>query len=563
MSWLYGYLSTTHIQEKKRLRTPLFTFESETVSIHAGGTGKNLLCFDHPNLAKHKVFVLGDPILRNGDDYSYPLASDWAEMLQDKSKISNLDGHWLLLIAGPERISAYNDPLAKRSLFIHKARDYYFFCSELPLIKEAGLAQLDPYKFGAYWHSLFPPHKRRYAPSTQSYFKDVEMLYQGGRLELTRRGMEMQCSPFIPQNEPGDMDKRMQNLCLLPLKNNLKVCVGLSGGLDIRALLAILIDSGMPFDTVHFGTNEGADYNISRQIATDFKLPFRFIPDQQATRGWDSACEYLYKRGFGYNPASSALMGYFPILGADADVFLDGMYGELFRFRSMFAHFYSIINSGKADFRSFGNYLYMQPETFFIPEINRILYTGFWDSLKAAVAELPPPETMPKPLWMNLFYVRFSPRTINYPDLCDLDLNIRNHMPFLQSSVIEQHWHYGMFKQYNEGLHRGLINKYEPRLRRYPLAIGGESASYFYRTFALKARIALEQRIRKPSSISRTERFLQDHQAEVLDLAESRMVKEDAWLDHQKIHTILKAYYLGDNAKMNALLSFISYSLGK
>lgn len=155
---------------------------------------------------------------------------------------------------------------------------------------------------------------------------------------LDDAGLSMKHQPFLPAEEKHDLPLLLENMCLLPLLSGRKVCVGLSGGMDIRPLLAILLSSGMPFTAVHFGTEEGEDYRIARKIAEDHNIPFRFISHQEASTGWEMAKDYLFHRGFGFNPASNSLLGYYPILSQEADVFLGGYYGELFRFRFMSAH---------------------------------------------------------------------------------------------------------------------------------------------------------------------------------------------------------------------------------
>jgi len=560
MSWIYGYFGNQCARQRD-LRPTLHSFDSPGLKIRAGGSGKNLLCFKNPHQNGELVFVLGDPILRKQDDFCYPDASDWARLCADEQRVRDLDGHWLILFASQDGIRAYNDPLCQRSLYLHQSIDSCFFASEISLLKEAGLAELDARRFGAYWHSLFPPQLRRYAASRESYYKDVKMLFQGSSLSLDANGLRIADRAFLPAEQREDLPDILEKICLLPLKAGRRVCVGLSGGMDIRALLAILLKSGLPFGTVHFGSDQGEDFRIAHQISADHKLPFRFISNDEARGGWELVRDYLYHRGFGFNPASSSLLGYFPILSEQADVFLGGYYGELFRLRFMTAHITSLFKPGKPDFKSFADYLYLNPPSIFLPEVNLELQRGFVASLKRELEDMPTSAGMPSPLWMNLFYARYSPRSINMPDLSHLDNYICDHMPFLQSSVVGQHWHYGLFQQFNEELHRAIIRQKAPQLQNYPLAIAEHSSAYRHRPFSLKLRLKLKRG--KSFSQSRTELFLHDFKDQILALRNDSRVTNDAWLDQRKLDEILKAYYLGDKRSQNGLLSFISYALGK
>lgn len=563
MSWLYGYFGGQNIKEKKLLRPHNYSFETSSIRVYAGGSGKNIKVFENPLNHLEKVFVLGDPILRKGLDFCYPDANDWYNLLLNEGNFANLEGHWLILIASRTEIRAYNDLLCKRSLLIHKGSDGYFICSELPLLKEAGLAKIDPRKFGIYWHSMFPPPKRRYAPSSDIWYQDVEMLFQNGSIKLSKKGLELECSPLQPDPEPLDLLKMLENFTLLPLRAGRRVCYGLSGGMDTRALLSIALKHKMPFSAVHFGDKNNPDYIIAERIAKDFKIPFRFIGISDVDWGWDNAREYLHARGFGFNPASSYLMSYYPIIGEDFDIFMCGYYGEMFRSRSMFAHFTSLATFKKPSYRSFARYVTQMPPSFFIPELRLEMYKAYMDSLQDIVSQLPPQGKMANPLWMDLLYVRYSSRSIVFPDICNLDLYICDHMPFLQSSILKQHWHYGLTAQLNEQPHRKLISNNTPQLAKYPLVLAGHTAPYLLKPYVLKLWVAAKQR-RKPNIIhSRAKSFLWENKNKIWDLRHDKSIAEDPLLDLKLIDYYLNEYYKGNQAYCNSVLSFLSYALGK
>jgi hypothetical protein len=562
LSWIYGYIDRHIAAARPKLRSHLHSFESQYINIYAGGSGKNLEVFTHPQRPIEKVFILGEPILRKDEDFCYPDFRDWQRLFQDEEKLRSLDGHYLILIAGKDGIRAYNDPLCKRSLYVHSSEEQYFICSDISLLKEAGLAELELDHFGAYWHTLFPPHLRRYAPTAHSYYRDVELLHQGGALAMTQASYSITNHSYTPSGEQLNLHKLLENITILPLKAGRTVSVGISGGMDIRPLLAILIGSGLAFNTVHFGSDQTADFTIAKAIAKDNKLPFRFIPEEDTSPSWEQACAYLATRGFGFNPAASCLMAYYPILAEQSEGFLGGYYGELFRFRFMAAHALSILKLQKPNYHSFARYLYNAAESFFVPDVNKALYHGFVNDLKESLNQMPT-QNMPNPLWMNLFYVRYSPRTINMPDLSQLDQYINDHMPYLQSSIIDQHWHYGLLKQYNEALHRDIIDKHAPQLKRYPLALGDVSAPYRYRPYALKLKVLADSRLNKKQRPNRNEIFLERYRSQIMALGSDRRTRHDPWLEQKQVQNLFDRYTKGDPSSHNAMLSIIAYILGK
>jgi len=562
MSWIYGYLCKTPERIVNRIDRPAeLVYQTPVISVYAPVAGKKILGFPHPLRPEEQVFILGDPIIPHGEDFHYPDLADWKWVLANESSIHRLEGHWLILIASASGIRAYNDALCKRSLYIHESPERIFFCSDISLIKEAGLAELDPQRFGAYWHTMFPPNVRKYAPSSQSWYKGISMLFQGGCAELSISGVRLMHRPFSPSSEPANLHKQIENMTLLPLQAGRRVCVGLSGGMDIRPLLAIMLKSGFPFDTVHFGVKDTWDYRIAQRIARDFHLPFRFIGHREVSLGWESAVVYLHQRGFGFNPASNCLMGYHPIIAEAADVFLGGRWGELLRFRFMAAHMKSLIKPSGLDAGTISAYLYNQPESFFVPEIDRIMRDGFFEALNEAVSLMPDSRGMANPLWLDLFYARYSLRSIDLPDLSNLDACIVDHMPYLQHSIMSQHWHCGLFQQLREGIHRKIIRDNAPGLQHYPLAIADAKAPYYFPPYAMKLVAKLQRK--KVHTATITEQFLAENEANIRALLEEKRVKEDPWLDLPKLRGMVAAFYAGDKARQNAVLSFISYVLGK
>lgn len=560
MSWLYGYFAIEREPKAPILRAFDYFFESRHLKLYAGGK-RNIQVLDSPIAPDEKLFILGDPILRLGENFRYPDLADWASLLQNESRLNTLDGHYLILIASEKGIRTYNDPLCKRSLWIHKEKDSYFFCSEIALLKEAKRAELDLHHFGAYWHSLFPAHKRHYTVSTHSYFKDVDMLYQSGSLILTKDEYALKHRLFEIPDEKLDIHNLLRNLTLLPLKAGKKLTVGLTGGMDIRALAAIYLGSGMELSATHFGDDSTRDFALAKDIAAYFKLPFRHISLAEASGGWEQVQEYIFSRGFGFNPASSRLMAYFPILAEESEVFVSGCFGELYRFRFMAAHIKSIFSLKRPDYHSFFNYLYLQPPSCFIPEVNKALHEGFRAELKAGIESLPPADSMPAPLWMNLLLTRFCPHTMYMPDLCYIDHHLLDFMPYLQPSVAGQHWHYGYMNQLNEGLHRRTIKQNAQELSRFDLAIVDSSASYHLRPIPMKLVSLLHQR-RKPRQNPNLF-FLKKYEKQIRDLAESPLIKQDAWIDPARLKQNLEACYRDEPIAQQAILAFVSYALGK
>lgn len=566
MSWIYGFL---HKEQEHApataLRETLAEYHSPALDIFAGGHRQTLQSFDYPGKKGVKVFVMGNPILRSGDDYRYPAAEDWTDLLASEAKLQAMDGHWLLLIANRQGVVAYNDSLCKRSLYIHEDESRIFFTSDLELLRQVCRPSLDMHLFGAYWHSIFPPlvATSSFAPTHKSCYKDVQMLGTGGKAEITRSGLKMSLKLWNPNTQPMDLEQRVANMTLLPFRAGRKVTIGLSGGMDIRPLLAIILGAKQQVSAVHTGSDRISDYRVAASIAKHLRIPFRFLSPEDYGGGWDQACQYLVRRGLGFNPANNDSEGYYPIINKDCDVFMTGYFGELYRFRFLPAYLASTVKSRRMNYHALARIFYRDPPSFFVPDARRQMQQGYWSELKENAALMPPSKDMPNTMWLHLFLLRYGLRRIIMPGMSWLDTLLVDHMPWLQSSIISGHWSYGFVRQLNEGLHRRLVKRHCPALEVFPISLGDVSAPYSTRQIPMKIKTWLHYKGKPLLDLNRNSIFMRENKAHILELRQDSATRDDPAIDQKRLDEIINGFYNGDNSQANALLSYLSYALGK
>ena len=565
MSWIYGtyYKAKQHSQLAK-LKTPLEEHHSAVIDIYAGGRSQTLIRIPHPVIPDTTVFILGNPILRVKDDYRYPELADWSAILSSEDSIRALDGHWLIVVASPDSLIAYNDSLSKRTLYFYDSGESIFFTNSLPILREMVNPQIDYTRFGVYWHSMFPPSFDRYAPTQESYYHGVEMLGTAGKAMISPSGKFCLTNiPWTPAVEEYNLNTMVENMTLLPYRSGKRVTLGLSGGMDCRPLLAIYLKHQIQVNVVNLGSETSMDHLVAKKIASTFDLPFRHISYAATGASWEQGVEYVQTRGITYNPANSLFIGYYPLLAEDTDVYLSGYFGELYRFRFMVAHLKSALASGTLDYHIIGNYLYGNPTAFFSTDATREMHQGFWHSLKSEVATMPSSKDMPNPMWMNLFLVRHSPRAVNMPNQAWIDQHLVDHMPYLQSSIISGHWRYGLWKQLNEGLHRSIIHEACPALENFPLALADASAPYYFRPYAAKVKMWAYYRKHQSFVRSRTDTFLETHKDHIVALSQDLSLRNDAAISTAKLDAIVSGYYNGDKYLTGALTSFLAFALNR
>ncbi len=567
MSWLYGFV---HKEARKgsppllETTKPLLEKSFEGLDIFAGGNPDTLHWHELPGGSF--LLILGMPVYCEGTSCRYPSAQDYANWIDsDPDKLASLDGHYVILLWDGRKLLLFNDPLGKRTFYFRQSHQDIFFCSDLSLLKTHQPTEIDYYKLGAVWHSLFPPTQGGYAPLNESYYQGVQSLGTGARavIELKTCKLTIHNKLFIPHPQAIDTAKLLESYCLLPAEQGKRIGIGLSGGMDIRPLLAIYLNAGTPLTIYNYGNNDNYDYQVAAAIAKRFQLPFVHIKYSDTLGDWDQVLAFTRDRGVVFNPLHSANLAYYPIVKQQTDAYVSGYFGEIFRFRMMAANLKSALSTKTLDYHDIGAYLFREPPNFFVPEIRRIMHKGFWENLRAAVAQMPSPREMLNPYWMHLFVIRYWFRTlqaVNYPSI---DQSVLNILPWVQPSMFSQHWQLGFLNQLNEGLHRKIIKSRFPALEEFPLSATDVVAPYGTRQLALKLKSWMYYKKHPRLREQRTTAFLELHKERILELVNSPQIHEDAALDPTKVKGIVEGFYRKDLGQQDALICLLAYTLGK
>ncbi len=566
MSWLYGYLYKEAPMGSPLLLTSqnlLLEKHFPRFDLYAGGISDTLYWMEIS--ASEFLVVLGMPVICENGKCRYPDHQDWLNCLGNEDEILKLDGHFAFVHYKQGNICWYNDSLGKRTIYFRENNKQLFFCSDLSLLKAQEPTRIDYYKYGAVWHAMYPPTQGGYAPLSESYYLDVLSLGTGGKacysqgqdkLKITNR-------PFVPSPQPLDSIQMLESYCLLPAKAGRKVGFGLSGGMDIRPLLAIFLKAGIPLTVYNYGNTDNYDYQIAAAIAKKFSLPFVHIKYSDTQGDWDQVLAFCKDRGAVFNPLHSANLAYYPIIRQESEVYVSGYFGEVFRFRMMAANLKSALCTRTLDYHDIGAYLFREPPNFFIPEVRRIMHKGFWDHLRSAAAQMPNAQEMLNPYWMHLFVIRHWFRTlqaVNYPSI---DQSVLNILPWVQPSMFSQHWHLGFLNQLNEGLHRKIIRTRCPALEEFPLSATDLSAPYRTRQLILKLKTWAYYKKHPRLRELRTHDFLVKHKNNIIDLLSSPLVMDDSALDLKKVNHIMSEFYLAKPGQQDAMVCLLAYLLGK
>lgn len=587
MSWIIGSLSKKsnaisydHILSE----IALLKYDTPTLYLRAGGNKNTFRCgsfvsssplasFDSapfPAQICYHYVILGDPIICQGDSYIYPEDSEWQQLFGDEENIRNLDGHYLILITDGERLIAYNDHLARRSLYIHEDDEEWFFTSSLSLLKLAKNPQIDFERLGAYWHTMFPANVGTFAPSFDSYYKNVSAMGSGAKVRLGKTAAalvpncEMQTRLFNPATQRRDILSLIQSSALLPAQRGKRIAISMSGGMDIRALLAIYLGAGVEISAYFYGDEDTLDFQISQKIAKELEFPLHRIPHEDTYHPdhWQQCMDFKQKADISANPVNARFTEFCRIVSADADVLVSGYFGEFFRIRYYTAPLRSIFRLAKPDSKSMKQFLYHEPGDIFNPLLQSGMREHFRVSLAMALAQMPHHPAMLNPLWFHLFMCRYLCFSKILPRLAELDGIILDLMPWMQHNIVAQHWQQGFAYQLGEGIHRELIKRNCPRLEAFPLVTGNTQVPYQYRQYALKIKAWWQNRGQN-ISLNINDAFLQQHKNPLLERLNSTSVNSYEAYNLPALRRAASEYYRGDASQRAALMSWLAFDSGK
>ena len=565
MSWIIGSLGKSRAAvdySRSCPGAPTSSYTTDRVKIWAGG---KCITLQTGKLASgDEYYVLGYPVDVNGSSYRSISEADWETILSDESRIAGLDGHFLIIINDGKQLRIFNDPLGKRSLYIVESIDEIFFTSSLAALRKIKHPEIDFQAMGIHWHTRFPPSNDGYSPGLSCPYQGVRTLGTGSKAILGD-SVSITNTLLSPASESKDIYQLLESFCLLPASQSLRMAIGLSGGMDVRPLLAVYLKAGIELTAVNYGNADSMDFRIAHRMAQDYHIPFRHITFEEAEAGssWEQARDFMQTRGFCANPANAPYQGYYKLVSEFADCFVSGYFGELYRFRFFIAHLASILKLRKPALPDLAAYLYKIPPSIFKPEIQQQLHRGFISNLKASFEAMPSAKGMANPMWFNLFLARYCPASVTQPILNDLDNVLLDHMPWLQSEIIKQHWQHSFGFQLAEGIHRSLLKRNFPALQAYPLALADISAPYYYRQYMVKLKMWSYYKKHPLTRENRLDKFLQSNKVAILDLFNSSSVQTNQAYNLKEIEGYLSHYYKGDGGYRQAVNTWLAYELGR
>ena len=556
MSWLIGWLSESLPPDAELVLASIhpkskFTIVTQNLCLAAGGPTETLRSSalnDQTAGTGSGWLVCGLGIQTSDDHCRFLEDSDWhSEMSQPGVPDFNKhDGHFIACRWHGRLLEVYADQLGLRTMYSARNDKGVYFSSRLDWVAQlSGESSIDFGNLGPRWLSFNQL-------SQESEVLNVRRLGPGGNGRVFPDSIEFRGTPWSPEFSPGFEESAFRShlaaLAFPALRDGRRVSLGLSGGLDSRALLAVSLHERSSVNVHTFGNPRDPDVHIARKIAAGEDLSQTLFLDPIPAMDECIALMTGYaSQAHLTEPATSIIrLRFYDRLNARNKVMMDGGFGELFRRQ----YLNRLLFKGKSALESqnaegIAPFLRAHRAGIFTREINIQMERGIVRQLREVLDAMPPISSIGPGNFLDLFSLRTRVPNWGSPEQARLDGLVVNYMPFVQPSLLRKGFSIPARNRKNGLLFRNLIRDLRPSLSHYPLAKSGTTYPFSLGTVQswlwtkFKKRIGLRfQDTLQHEVLMRVKPFVQD-------LVESSSVRTYGAYDYGELAQIVGQFYRG------------------
>lgn len=570
MSWLFGIIGKYSPSDVDRFKSihgkPLHRVQLANIYIAAGGIKETCLCSTElePSNQNSGWLVCGVGIHHNGRQFSQMTAKAWQNILSEPSPpLHHLNGHFAVVKWAEKQVTCYSDQLGFRNLFLMQTENCSAFSTRLDWIARLrGDCRINFEEFGSRWLLVNQL-------SQESIVTNTKRLTQGGVAECTPTSIVIKdrlWEPNIPIDFPNaDFEDVLRDLVLFPPRNNQKLSLALSGGVDSRVLLSILLSGNLDNWSLHtVGEEEDPDVQIAKQISGELNVAHQFF--NPAIPGSDEAPD-LIRDYVGQTlvrlPASHFVKhGYYSQLHEQGKLVIDGGQGEVVR-----REFFNRLRFRGGRILAGGNIEDIYPLIFrdrapiFNAEIMKTMKESALEKIRKLREDLPPVRSVGLAHWLDLFIIRTGfPNTTNL-EQSRSDAELVNYMPFAQPSLLRKLFDLPISDRNNGRLFLKLISQSRKELAKYKRVKNGVVLPFGLSTLGSRIFINLNSKLSRVYSDATHVRFLESLSEFVQDTAHSAAVKNFEYYNYPEILKIVEGFYGGNKALGHELDWWLAFEI--
>ncbi|MDH4069413.1 MAG: hypothetical protein OEV30_03220 [Ignavibacteria bacterium] len=563
MSWVLGLVSdnlTTALRKKVSSvhSSPLHTYSDSHTHLIAGGLPSTLL-FDG-TAGPCPLVVLGCGIRSRAGCASGMDAHHWRAIIAGReSDVRDIDGHFLVISPRGREVYCWSDSLGLRRLYSIRRDEGTFFSSRIDLLaKLAGGLSLSPRKFGGHWLTFNQM-------SFEGFHEGVIRTGPGSTMILSADNVRVNHRLFSPGNisvEPDVFTDLLKQYLAFEPAGGKKMAFGLSGGLDSRLLLSLLLPQKERFYLYSLGNEAEPDCTVARSIANDLSLEQVMLGEEVPSA--DICLDRLRRyaaRTYAFSPASSFhKLGVFGRLHERGSYVVDGGMGEIVR-RQFLNRLRVRGRRYLENARPSEIFRHMQVPVpdIFKQEVIREMRAGALEDIGTAMQRLPPGCSHDDIL--DTLIVRY--RYPNYAGIeqSRMDEEVLSLTPFCQASVVNSA--FGLSASHKRGarLFRRLIRSGSPQLASYPLVKGGSRYPFSLSPISSWVWTGVQKRIGRSYEDPTRDIVLKKLGPYVRDQVRAGAVRSYELYDYPSILQCVDSYYEGDETKGSFVDRWLSFEI--
>lgn len=568
MSWIFGeivgvkksFSDFSKICDSKVLHS----FSNPNINLVAGGNSKNLYSF---KLSKKNIFIAGIGIDNSDSKSKIVNREEWKEILSlGIERTLCLDGHFVIIIVEEGKVNIYTDKLGLRDIYIRELDDRIIFSTKIKWLTYFGELDIDFTEFSSRWvlfnqisqNSIFKNSKRLVAgrSATINIRENIEVSYGSNKCEFSDKSFSSE-----------EYESQLTSLINLNIPSSEKLSLSLSGGMDSRVILSVLMNNRNEiFETHSFGNPKHPDSNVAKLITENLNIPHHQL--NSTNNNVDELLKEIesYTTESVINNAASAIMQLknYEFLSKRNVIVIDGGFGEIWRRE----FFYRLLIKGKNALLD-GNidkiipHLALPRADIFSEDIVLEMNQGVGVQLENIIDRLPKVSKSNIENWLDNFAL--ETRLPNYysHEQTRLDEMITAVMPFAQQSLLSNLFNIEISEKKNGRLFRKIVKQNYPELTNYSLVKGTTMQPYSLNSLQSRLWSLMVKKMRKDfREVNNTDILLMSLKEYIYDSIHSKNILESPIYDKTKINNLVENYYNGNKHNgysVDWLLSFILF----
>lgn len=461
---------------------PLFKIETSSSIIWAGGIEETCLCSNTaiPNRKSSGWIVCGMGIKDTGSKFFYMTEKAWETSLS-KELFDNtgINGHYAIVTWHADTITLYSDPLGLRRIYLMEHEDLVYFSTRLDwLLLFRKNNRIDFKHLSSFWllqnsytYGSLVQGTKRLKPGSLCTITD--------RIEL----LEHNWFPSVKDTQISSLTSVIEQFVTVPFSTNKKIMLSLSGGIDCRVILSILLKFPKENWLAYTSAEEGhPDTIVAQEISASLDFYHKLLNHGNDDPSYQiNLCKELALHMEMTYPLY--LLNYLqmlPELHAGGYWMISGGLGELMKR----AYGNKLIHHGRQflldkNAAKIAANLKGWKAPLFNNDINMIFKRHAVEHIEGAINHLPDIDNTGAENWVDLLQLKY--RVANTPanSVGFFDAYIPNYMPLAQLDVLNRILSIPASIRQNNSIHRTIINENNKQLARFPLVYNDTTIPFF------------------------------------------------------------------------------------